>query len=258
MPVIPNPARHPQSNTPLALGSREALVSALQPSTGSGDMQSVTLPKAPSPPLPAGVSGPWRRDLAEGLCPVMAPVPRQYLRRGLTMAATTAPSAGKGPPGCRVLWNSRQGGTLSTVTFGAPTPWHGGEPGEQGGGFTAMLREAPLGRVLAMGHGHPTVPRGVEGTRRGAPGSHLGWPHPPPRQCFWAAAPGGTSPAWLGSAPSCQAEAAAEPAPPQTTPPGGTPIQHRGAPRWWQLQGCPVPPKTHSLPLQLGQRLLLG
>lgn len=109
MLITPNPSQHPQSDTPLALVSREALVSALRPSTGSGDMQGVTLPKAPSPPLPAGVSGPRRRDLAEGLRPVMAPVPGQYLRRGLTMAATTAPSAGKGPPGCQVLWDSRQG-----------------------------------------------------------------------------------------------------------------------------------------------------
>lgn len=108
MPVTPNPAP-PQSNTPLLLGSREAVVSALRPSTGTGDMQGVTLPKAQSLPLPAGVSGPRRRDLAEGLCPVMAPVPGQYLRRGLTMAATTAPSAGKAPPGCRALWNSRRG-----------------------------------------------------------------------------------------------------------------------------------------------------
>ena len=73
MPVTPNAAWHPESNTPLVLGSREALVSALRPSTGTGDMQGVTLPKAPSPPLPAGVSGPRRRDLAEGLRPVMAP-----------------------------------------------------------------------------------------------------------------------------------------------------------------------------------------
>lgn len=60
-------------------------------------MQGVTSPKAPSPPLPAGVSARPR------------PVPGQYLWRGLTTAATTAPSAGKGPPGHRALWNGSGG-----------------------------------------------------------------------------------------------------------------------------------------------------
>lgn len=73
MPVTPNPARYPQFNTLLVLGSGEVLVSALRPSVGTGNMQGVTLPKAPSPPLPTGVSGPRRRDLTEGLRPVMAP-----------------------------------------------------------------------------------------------------------------------------------------------------------------------------------------
>lgn len=73
MLVTPNSARYAQSNTPLVLGSGEALVTALWPSTGMGDMQGVTLPKAPSPPLPTGVSGPQRRNLAEGLRAVMAP-----------------------------------------------------------------------------------------------------------------------------------------------------------------------------------------
>lgn len=84
------------------VASGETLVSALQPSMGTGDTQGVTLPKAPSP---TGASGPGHRDLAEGL----GPVPGQYLWRGLTTAATTGPAAVKGPLGRWALWNGRRG-----------------------------------------------------------------------------------------------------------------------------------------------------
>lgn len=151
---------------------------------------------------------------------------------------------------------------LSTATLGAPTPGVGASRGAGRG----VHRNAPWGSTgtgVNDGLRSPCcAQRGVRGTRGGPPGSHLAWPHPAPRQCFWAAAPGGTSPAWPGSAPSCQAEAAAEPAPPN--PPGAPPStpptqglpQGGGGCRAGGIPGAPL--KTHSLPLQLGQRLLLG
>lgn len=64
--MTPNPAWHPQCNTPLVLGSGEAMVSALWPSLGTGDMQGVTLAKQCH-------QHPGGGNLSEGLCPTTAP-----------------------------------------------------------------------------------------------------------------------------------------------------------------------------------------
>lgn len=101
MLITPTPSCCPYSSTRSVLGTRPLLVSALQQSTGLGDMRAVPMPKAPS-----GVSGAQRRVPV----PCHVPVPEQYLQCGPTTAATTSASAGKAPPGCRALWEGRWGG----------------------------------------------------------------------------------------------------------------------------------------------------
>lgn len=106
--------------------------------------------------------------------------------------------------------------------------------------------------MAVMGHSATCVSRKGLGTGQGPPCSHLVWPLPAPGRCCGAAAPGGTSAAWLGSAPSWRHRMLHSPLPhaPRGTPNTGVP-QNSG-------REVPVPPKTHSLPLQLVQRLLLG
>lgn len=161
---------------------------------------------------------------------MLGPVPGQYLWHGLTTAATTGPAAAKGSPGRWALWNSRQDRERPRWVH-PPLAHQGAETGRG-------VHPAPQGSTgtgIGDGSRSPCCAQrgaGGGGDGRDPPESHLLWSHPAPRWRRGAAAPGSASAAWLGSAPSCRAGAAAEPAPPNHLP-RGTPIHT--AP----TQGCP-------------------
>lgn len=200
-----------------------------------------------SPTAPAGgVSGPGGGTSPRGcarLRPCARAVPAAWSDHGRHHRSLCRDGSA-GPPGAV----GRQTG-LRTATPGAPTP-AGGHSGR--GGVTTLLHGAPPGWASVMGHSRTRVPGDGAGTREGPPGSHLIWPRPALGRRCGAAAPGGTSAAWCGSAPSCGQSMLRSPLP---QAPRGTPYtaEPQGAGR-----GVPVPPKTHSLPLQLVQRLPLS
>lgn len=117
----------------------------------------------------------------------------------------------------------------------APTPPWGGL---WVGRVTTMLHRASPAWASAMGHSAIRVSGEGLGTGEGPPqGSHLIRPLPAPGCCRGAAAPGGISAAWLGSAPSWRQRMLQSPLP-QT--PQGHPT-HRGAPGYRE-RGPSAPP----------------
>lgn len=98
------------------------------------------------------------------------------------------------------------------------------------------------GQNVADGSRPPLRGGGRRGWGLGTPpvGSHLAWPHPGPRRR--AAAPGGISPAWLGSAPSCGAQHRLLQSSPK---PPGTPARCQAAGRsGGGAGGSRVPPQN--------------
>lgn len=201
-------------------------------------MQGVTLPKAPSP---TGVSGPGRRDLAKGPCPMLGPVPGQYLWHGLTTAATTGPAAAKGSPGCWALWKGRQ--DRERPRWVRPPLAHQGV--ETGSG----VHPAPQG---STGTGIGDGSRSPCCAQRGAGGEGMGGT-PLNLTCSGLTLPlaGAAGPPLLavllllGLDPLHPAEQELlQSLLPQTTSPGAPPPTQpppRGAPKCWWLRGWGVP-----------------